>query len=183
MFFIGKILSYSYWCFSCLELYIFVLILYLFRKLYIADARPRKNAFANGAMGGGSESSSNYFQSEVCFRFSLFSHVSPSAVFWHHGFANSCSFCVILHQIVFFGIDNIHAMRDSLARLRDYLDTHGTTSSDGMSSFLVSIDMLWRSVDLSVQTVFFFLRELIIYVGIFYNVLGIADESYSSWSE
>lgn len=36
-----------------------------FRKLYIADARPRKNALANGAMGGGSESSSNYFQSEV----------------------------------------------------------------------------------------------------------------------
>ena len=41
-------------------------------------------------------------------------------------------------QIVFFGIDNIHAMRDSFARLRDYLDTHGTASSDGMSSFLVS---------------------------------------------
>lgn len=38
------------------------------RKLYIADARPRKNALANGAMGGGSESSSNYFQSEVCQR-------------------------------------------------------------------------------------------------------------------
>lgn len=37
-----------------------------FRKLYIADARPRKNALANGAMGGGSESSANYFQSEVC---------------------------------------------------------------------------------------------------------------------
>lgn len=35
------------------------------RKLYIADARPRKNAIANGAMGGGSESSSNYFDSEV----------------------------------------------------------------------------------------------------------------------
>ncbi|XP_076920816.1 uncharacterized protein LOC143582049 [Bidens hawaiensis] len=34
------------------------------RKLYIADARPRKNALANGAMGGGSESSSNYFQCE-----------------------------------------------------------------------------------------------------------------------
>ena len=41
------------------------------RKLYIADARPRKNALANGAMGGGSESSSNYFQSEVCQRFEL----------------------------------------------------------------------------------------------------------------
>ncbi|KAJ6317378.1 hypothetical protein OIU76_013003 [Salix suchowensis] len=37
------------------------------RKLYIADARPRKNALANVAMGGGSESSSNYFQSEVVF--------------------------------------------------------------------------------------------------------------------
>ncbi|KAB2051864.1 hypothetical protein ES319_A12G081400v1 [Gossypium barbadense] len=74
------------------------------RKLYIADARPRKNALANGAMGGGSESSSNYFHSEI----------------------------------VFFRIDNIHAMRESFARLRDYLDTHGATSSDGMSSFLVS---------------------------------------------
>lgn len=40
-------------------------------------------------------------------------------------------------QIVFLGIDNIHAMRDSLARLRDYVDTHGTASSDGISSFLV----------------------------------------------
>lgn len=36
------------------------------RKIYIADARPRKNALANGALGGGSESSSNYSQSEVC---------------------------------------------------------------------------------------------------------------------
>ncbi|WVZ22992.1 hypothetical protein V8G54_001536 [Vigna mungo] len=36
-----------------------------FRKLYVVDARPRKNALANGAMGGGSELSSNYFQSEV----------------------------------------------------------------------------------------------------------------------
>lgn len=40
-------------------------------------------------------------------------------------------------QIVFLGIDNIHAMRDSLARLRDYVDTHGTASSDGILSFLV----------------------------------------------
>ncbi|XP_054786260.1 phosphatidylinositol-3-phosphatase myotubularin-1-like isoform X2 [Prosopis cineraria] len=71
------------------------------RKLYIADARPRKNALANVAMGGGSESSSNYFQCEV----------------------------------VYFGIDNIHAMRDSFARLREYLDTYGKASSDGMSSF------------------------------------------------
>ncbi|XP_021625713.1 phosphatidylinositol-3-phosphatase myotubularin-1 isoform X2 [Manihot esculenta] len=85
------------------------------RKLYIADARPRKNALANGAMGGGSESSSNYFQSEV----------------------------------VFFGIDNIHAMRESLSRLRDYLDTHGTTSSDGMSSFLRHGGWTWGGGNLS----------------------------------
>ncbi|KAJ4851573.1 Carrier protein, mitochondrial [Turnera subulata] len=85
------------------------------RKLYIADARPRKNALANGAMGGGSESSSNYFQSEV----------------------------------VFFGIDNIHAMRDSLSRLRDYVDTHGTTSSDGMSSFLRNGGWTWGGGNLS----------------------------------
>ncbi|KAL0904168.1 hypothetical protein M5K25_026242 [Dendrobium thyrsiflorum] len=85
------------------------------RKLYIADARPRKNALANGAMGGGSESSSNYFQSEV----------------------------------VFFGIDNIHAMRESLARLRDYLDTHGSTSSDGMSSFLRNGGWSWGGGNLS----------------------------------
>ncbi|KAM7467849.1 hypothetical protein LguiB_015411 [Lonicera macranthoides] len=85
------------------------------RKLYIADARPRKNALANGAMGGGSESSSNYFQSEI----------------------------------VFFGIDNIHAMRDSLARLRAYLDTHGATSSDGMSSFLRHGGWTWGGGNLS----------------------------------
>lgn len=85
------------------------------RKLYIADARPRKNALANGAMGGGSESSSNYFQSEI----------------------------------VFFGIDNIHAMRDSLARLRDYLDTYGATSSDGMSSFLRHGGWTWGGGNLS----------------------------------
>ncbi|KAJ8551451.1 hypothetical protein K7X08_021466 [Anisodus acutangulus] len=85
------------------------------RKLYIADARPRKNALANGAMGGGSESSANYFQSEI----------------------------------VFFGIDNIHAMRESLGRLRDYLDTHGTTSSDGMSSFLRHGGWSWGGGNLS----------------------------------
>ncbi|KAK3228421.1 hypothetical protein Dsin_000302 [Dipteronia sinensis] len=85
------------------------------RKLYIADARPRKNALANGAMGGGSESSSNYFQSEI----------------------------------VFFGIDNIHAMRESLSRLRDYLDTHGATSSDGMSSFLRHGGWTWGGGNLS----------------------------------
>ncbi|XP_056169075.1 phosphatidylinositol-3-phosphatase myotubularin-1-like [Syzygium oleosum] len=85
------------------------------RKLYIADARPRKNALANGAMGGGSESSSNYFQSEI----------------------------------VFFGIDNIHAMRESLARLREYLDTHGATSSDGISSFLRHGGWTWGGGNLS----------------------------------
>ncbi|XP_027111398.1 phosphatidylinositol-3-phosphatase myotubularin-1-like isoform X4 [Coffea arabica] len=85
------------------------------RKLYIADARPRKNALANGAMGGGSESSSNYFQSEI----------------------------------VFFGIDNIHAMRESLVRLRDYLDTHGSASSDGMSSFLRHGGWTWGGGNLS----------------------------------
>ncbi|XP_010552937.1 PREDICTED: phosphatidylinositol-3-phosphatase myotubularin-1-like isoform X2 [Tarenaya hassleriana] len=85
------------------------------RKLYIADARPRKNALANGAMGGGSESSSNYFQSEI----------------------------------VFFGIDNIHAMRESFSRLRDYLDMHGTTSSDGVSSFLRHGDWTWGGGNLS----------------------------------
>ncbi|XP_024030382.1 phosphatidylinositol-3-phosphatase myotubularin-1 isoform X1 [Morus notabilis] len=89
------------------------------RKLYIADARPRKNALANSAMGGGSESSSNYFQSEV----------------------------------VFFGIDNIHAMRDSFARLRDYLDTHGANSSDGMSSFLRHGGWTWGGGNLSSMSV------------------------------
>ncbi|XP_059628407.1 phosphatidylinositol-3-phosphatase myotubularin-1 [Cornus florida] len=85
------------------------------RKLYIADARPRKNALANGAMGGGSESSSNYFHSEI----------------------------------VFFGVDNIHAMRESLGRLRDCLDTHGATSSDGMSSFLRHGGWTWGGGNLS----------------------------------
>ncbi|KAI3470564.1 hypothetical protein Pfo_027227 [Paulownia fortunei] len=85
------------------------------RKLYIADARPRKNALANGAMGGGSESSANYSQSEI----------------------------------VFFGIDNIHAMRESLVRLRDYVDTHGANSSDGMSSFLRHGGWTWGGGNLS----------------------------------
>ncbi|XP_061349337.1 phosphatidylinositol-3-phosphatase myotubularin-1-like isoform X2 [Gastrolobium bilobum] len=85
------------------------------RKLYIADARPRKNALANGAMGGGSESSSNYFQSEI----------------------------------VFFGIENIHAMRDSFALLREYMDTHGRASSDGMSSFLRHGGSTWGGGNLS----------------------------------
>ncbi|KAM0883314.1 hypothetical protein ACQ4PT_031730 [Festuca glaucescens] len=70
------------------------------RKLYIVDARPRANALANGAKGGGSESSSNYPKSEV----------------------------------LFLGIQNIHTMRDSLSRLRDYVDAHGSISSNGTSS-------------------------------------------------
>lgn len=45
-----------------------VKVCFSIRKLYIADARPRKNALANGAMGGGSESSANYSHSEVCNR-------------------------------------------------------------------------------------------------------------------
>ncbi|KAJ7530934.1 hypothetical protein O6H91_14G025600 [Diphasiastrum complanatum] len=88
------------------------------RKLYIADARPRKNALANGAMGGGSESSANYFHSEV----------------------------------VFLGIDNIHAMRDSLGRLRDYVDVHGAASSDGSSSLLRSGGWGWGGGNLSSMT-------------------------------
>ena len=117
-----------------------------YRKLYIADARPRKNALANGAMGGGSESSSNYFQSEVCnglemsimiFFFLFFSDVN---LIWFSKHLHSYLYC----QIVFFGIDNIHAMRESFARLREYLDTHGRASSDGMSSFLVSPRILKR---------------------------------------
>lgn len=54
------------------------------RKLYIADARPRKNALANGAMGGGSESSSNYFQSEVCNRFLNCSLIFFIFKFWFY---------------------------------------------------------------------------------------------------
>ncbi|CAM0911658.1 unnamed protein product [Alopecurus aequalis] len=75
------------------------------RKLYIVDARPRANALANGAKGGGSESSSNYPKSEV----------------------------------LFLGIQNIHTMRDSLSRLRDYVDAHGSISSNGTSSAVSSV--------------------------------------------
>lgn len=53
------------------------------RKLYIADARPRKNALANGAMGGGSESSANYFQSEVCLIFELSGYAAVSVIILH----------------------------------------------------------------------------------------------------
>lgn len=41
--------------------------------------------------------------------------------------------------MIFLGIDNIHGMRDSLSRLRQFLDTHGASSSDGSSSILVCI--------------------------------------------
>jgi len=112
---------------------------FLFRKLYIADARPRKNALANVAMGGGSESSSNYFQSEVCQRFELSNYVSHSHQLCCLIFTNIIFLFFICYQVVFFGIDNIHSMRESLSRLRDYLDAHGTTSSDGTLSLLVSL--------------------------------------------
>lgn len=79
------------------------------RKLIIADARPRKNALANGALGGGSEPSSHYRSSEV----------------------------------VYLGIDNIHTMKDSGARLREYLDQHGAACSDGSSSLLRSGGISW----------------------------------------
>lgn len=58
-----------------------------FRKLYIVDARPRKNALANGAKGGGSESSSNYSQSEVCIKswFSSFAYSTcSSGEIWYY---------------------------------------------------------------------------------------------------
>jgi myotubularin-related protein 1/2 len=87
------------------------------KLIYIADARPRKNAFANGAMGyGGTESSSNYSQSEV----------------------------------VFLGIDNVHVVRDSFSRLRDYLDTHGSVSSDGLSSYHRNGGWNWGGGNVSV---------------------------------
>ncbi|XP_078171309.1 phosphatidylinositol-3-phosphatase myotubularin-1-like isoform X4 [Carex rostrata] len=85
------------------------------RLLYIVDARPIANALANNVKGGGSESSSNYFKSEV----------------------------------VFLGIDNIHVMRESLSRLREYVDTHGTTSSEGTSSFLRNGGSTWGGGNLS----------------------------------
>lgn len=110
-------------------------VISLCRKLYIADARPRKNALANGAMGGGSESSSNYFQSPVS-KWSSWFDVQHLDLLELLDFYWRCSFL----QIVFFGIDNIHAMRESYSRLRDYLDMHGATSSDGRSSFLVSTE-------------------------------------------
>ena len=66
---------------------------HFFRKLYIADARPRKNAIANGAMGGGSESSSHYFQSEVslCFNNSPLLVIKCKIPY----LLIVCSFCII----------------------------------------------------------------------------------------
>lgn len=73
-----------------------------FRKLYIVDARPRKNALANGAMGGGSESSSNYFQSEVCNKLEV----------------SSCDFCfpVIIINLTLFSnyLNSYFILSDSL---------------------------------------------------------------------
>lgn len=47
--------------------------------------------------------------------------------------------------MIFLGIENIHGMRDSLSRLRQFLDTHGASSSDGSSSILVCISFLIAS--------------------------------------
>ena len=73
------------------------------RKLVIADARPRKNALANGALGGGSEPRGHYRCSEV----------------------------------VYLGIDNIHAVRESAQKLREYLEQFG--SSQTVSVALVNL--------------------------------------------
>lgn len=40
--------------------------------------------------------------------------------------------------MVYLGIENIHVVRDSLQRLREFLDTHGGATSDGAVSLLVS---------------------------------------------
>jgi myotubularin-related protein 1/2 len=40
----------------------------------------------------------------------------------------------IWDQVLFLGIQNIHTMRDSLSRLRDYVDAHGSISSNGSPS-------------------------------------------------
>ncbi|BBN07682.1 hypothetical protein MPTK1_4g05600 [Marchantia polymorpha subsp. ruderalis] len=85
------------------------------RKLYVADARPRTNAIANGALGGGTESPAHY------------PHI----------------------EVVFLGIENIHFMRESFTKLRDYLDTHGSASSDGSSSLLRAGDWAWGGASAS----------------------------------
>lgn len=78
------------------------------RKLYIVDARPRKNAFANGAMGGGSEGA-NYAHCEV----------------------------------VFLGIENIHAMRESFNRLALYIDSYGAGAGFDTSRPPPPLDTSW----------------------------------------
>ncbi|KAL3687052.1 hypothetical protein R1sor_013361 [Riccia sorocarpa] len=52
------------------------------------------------------------------------------------GFESSANY--LQCEVVFLGIDNIHIMRNSLTKLRDYLDLHGGASSDGSSSLLRS---------------------------------------------
>jgi len=84
-------------------------------------------------MGGGSESSANYQRSEVKFVLLLF--VVRSAVY---SFNSPLMVCFdTVPQVIFLGIDNIHGMRDSLTKMREFLDTHGACSSDGSSSLLV----------------------------------------------
>lgn len=129
------------------------------------DARPIANALANNVKGGGSESSSNYLRSEVCLLFWIFFHFvwqnkrglssdlrkgkknKEREVF----VLNICDYTLLdsfpLFLIMDFGIMRAGSvfgnrqytlMRESLPRLREYVDTHGTTSSDGTSSFSVS---------------------------------------------
>ena len=51
-------------------------------------------------------------------------------------------------------------MRDSLSRLRDYLDTYGATSSDGMSSLLVFFNPCKDQIGLPMMN-----RIYLIYLG------------------
>jgi myotubularin-related protein 1/2 len=49
--------------------------------------------------------------------------------------------------VIFLGIDNIHGMRDSLIKMRDFLDTNGASSSDGSSSLLVcKVPVQWCQI-------------------------------------
>jgi len=112
--------------------------------LYIIDARPRANALANGAKGGGSESSSNYPRSEVMLavivikfasvplHYTFFFSLLPSTVKRRNYLFSLIHW--IWDQVLFLGIQNIHTMRDSLSRLRDYVDAHGSISSNGTPS-------------------------------------------------
>ncbi|KAG6517567.1 hypothetical protein ZIOFF_020963 [Zingiber officinale] len=85
-----------------------------FRKLYIADARPRKNALANGAMGGGSESSANYFQSEVCTQVSasMFQQLDKMPFLVEFAFVLPCygpNLLAIIHKSdLVFHIENVY---------------------------------------------------------------------------